>query len=123
MIMDDLEACNDSVRSLQQYERKAATSQKWPSPADEDLIVTFDESDINGLGQPNNNPLVIELMIADYEVGRILIDTCSSVYLVYKGTLKRMDIKDDDIKYCNRPLTGFANDTKYWDDQAPDLRR
>lgn len=67
-------------------------------PPSEDLSITFDESDTAGLDRPHNDPLVSELMIGNCEVTRILVDTGSIMDMIYKETLKKMEVKDDDIK-------------------------
>lgn len=64
-----------------------------------------------GLDKPHNDPLVIELLIGDYEVKHILIDTNSLVDLIFKETLNKMEIKDLKIKTVVKPLTGFTSES------------
>ncbi|CAA7040713.1 unnamed protein product [Microthlaspi erraticum] len=59
-------------------------------------------------GYPHLDPLVVSLHIHDSNVGRILIDTGSSVNLFFKETLDRMGIGEDQIKQSLYPLTGFT---------------
>lgn len=110
MIMGGLPISNDSVRSLKEYERKAITIQKWPCAIDKDAPIIFEEANTDGLNKPYNDPLVIGFMIIDCEVMRKLVDTESSVDLIFKEKLKKMEIKDTEIKLVVRPLTGFTSE-------------
>ncbi|KAF8117993.1 hypothetical protein N665_0007s0042 [Sinapis alba] len=115
--MGGLQNCKDSVQSIKEYERKTLTSQKWGSSSsienkpDESYEISFTEEDTKGLDKPHNDPLVVELRIGDCEVTRVLVDTRSSVDLIFSKTLQRVDVKDYELKPCKRPLTSFAGDT------------
>ncbi|XP_013632467.1 PREDICTED: uncharacterized protein LOC106337912 [Brassica oleracea var. oleracea] len=100
VIMGGLQTCKDSVRSIKEYERKTYTSQKWGS------ISHIDDKPKNGY-----EILVVELRIGDCKVTRVLVDTGSSVDLIFSKTLQRMDVKDYELKACKRPLTSFVGDT------------
>lgn len=49
--------------------------------------ITFKTSKDDGVNTPYNDPLVIEVMITDYKVSRVLIDTMSSVDLIFRENL------------------------------------
>ncbi|CAA7024975.1 unnamed protein product [Microthlaspi erraticum] len=53
----------------------------------------------------------MELMIGDCEVTRVLINTGSTVDLIFKETLQKMELQDCRIKPKKKPLTGFSGDT------------
>ncbi|XP_048613345.1 uncharacterized protein LOC125587194 [Brassica napus] len=81
MINGESQFYRDSVSSIKTYGRKAETSSNWTtrSPtvnAPNDTIV-FEEEETVGLDKPHCDPMVIDLVIRDLEVGRILIDTGS----------------------------------------------
>uniref|UniRef100_A0A1J3HXG1 Retrovirus-related Pol polyprotein from transposon opus n=1 Tax=Noccaea caerulescens TaxID=107243 RepID=A0A1J3HXG1_NOCCA len=115
MIMGGLPTCNDSVRSIKEYGRKTITSQQWTQNIGSDLndpsSIVFRESDTHGLHTPHNDPLVIELMIGDCDVSRILIDTGSTVDLIFEETLRKMELQGYRIKPNKKPLTGFSGET------------
>lgn len=111
MNMGGLQTYNDSVRSIKLYKRKDVTTQKWPCITNEDTPITFGEADTNGLDKPHNDSLVIELMLGDCKVTKVLVDTGSSVDLIFKETLRKRDIKDGKIKVNVRPLTVFDDET------------
>ena len=102
----------DSVSSIKAYGRKAETSPGWCSEDDvPSHAITFEEQDTTGLDKPHYDPLVIDLVIQDLEVGRILIDTGSTVNIMFRDTLQRMNIPLGEVIPEPRPLTGFSGVT------------
>ncbi|KAF8087330.1 hypothetical protein N665_0589s0011 [Sinapis alba] len=99
--------CNDSVKSIKEYQRKATTARRWPTKYEGETSITFLEGDLVDIDQPHNDPLLVELQIGTCEVTRILIDTGSSVDLIFRQTLEKMLIDLNDIKPSSRALTGF----------------
>lgn len=61
---------------------------------------------INIIG-PHGNALVITIDVSNYEVARILIDNGSSANLIFRDTLKRMNIEESEIERISTELTGF----------------
>ncbi|WZZ62484.1 uncharacterized protein LOC106435386 [Brassica napus] len=97
----------DSVRSVKDYRRQVATSQKWPTKPTSHSPITLSPDDAEGVHAPHNDPLLVVLGIVEYDVTKILIDTGSSVDLIFRGTLQKMEVDLDDIKASSRTLTGF----------------
>ncbi|KAF8114104.1 hypothetical protein N665_0042s0026 [Sinapis alba] len=56
---------------------------------------------------PHNDSLLVEVGIGDCTVTKVLVDTCSSVDLIFKNTLVKMGIDLSDMKPSARSLTGF----------------
>ncbi|XP_024006453.1 uncharacterized protein LOC112082964 [Eutrema salsugineum] len=120
-IMGGLSTCNYSVRSIKKYGRQVMLAQKRqvksPKTAENDAI-TFTEADMEGVDMPHNDPLVIELRVADCEVSRILVDTRSSVDLIFKEMLDKMELANHHLKSSVKPLPGFDGDTVYFSEQS-----
>ncbi|XP_010430989.1 PREDICTED: uncharacterized protein LOC104715268 [Camelina sativa] len=111
MIMGGLAGCNDSVRAIRDYTKKAEMTKSWPSRFEaESMPITFDGKDLEGLDLPHNDPLVVELLIGESEVTRILIDTGSSVNVIFRDILAKMEIGERDIMPECHSLTGFDGD-------------
>ncbi|XP_010513034.1 PREDICTED: uncharacterized protein LOC104788976 [Camelina sativa] len=111
MIMGGLAGCNDSVRAIRDYTKKAEMTKSWPSRFEaESMPITFDGKDLEGLDLPHNDPLVVELLIGESEVTRILIDTGSSVNVIFRDVLAKMEIGERDIMPECHSLTGFDGD-------------
>ncbi|KFK22415.1 hypothetical protein AALP_AAs60104U000500 [Arabis alpina] len=114
MIMGGSQFCADNETVIEAYQRCADVCTNIPAPAKPRLSsdpITFDEKDTEGLDQPHNDPLVINLIVYDFNVARILIDTGSSVYVIFKKTLERMKIDLSTIKGRPKPITGFSGET------------
>ena len=112
--------CGNSVRSVKDYRRQAATSQKWPTRSPNHPPITFSPDDtagihiphndslliVLGIHIPHNDPFLVVLGIGEYDVTKVLIDTGISVDLIFRRTLQKMGIDLDDIKASSKTLTG-----------------
>ncbi|XP_013632851.1 PREDICTED: uncharacterized protein LOC106338416 [Brassica oleracea var. oleracea] len=86
---------------------EVATSQRWPTRLPNHPSITFLPDDAEGIHVPHSDPLLVVLGIGEYDVTKVLIDTRSSVDLIFRGTLQKMGVDLDDIKPSSRTLTGF----------------
>lgn len=122
VIMGGLNSCNDSVRSIRAHKRRGDTTNRWNvwsqketktfgTPAVNDDATIFTDNDAQSVNFPHNDPLVIEIIVADCEVSRVLIDTGSSVNLIFQENLQKMELRGYMHKPKTRPLTSFAGET------------
>ncbi|KAG7636055.1 Reverse transcriptase domain [Arabidopsis thaliana x Arabidopsis arenosa] len=61
---------------------------------------------------PHNDALVVELVMEDFDVEQVLIDTGSPVNLMFLKTLLKMGISEWKITPKVRPLTGYDGEAK-----------
>ncbi|XP_024019232.1 uncharacterized protein LOC112090951 [Morus notabilis] len=73
--------------------------------------VAFNEDDASGVHFPHNDALVMEAMIGNHIVCRILVDNGSSVDLLYSDCLEKMGIQKEQLEKTSRPLYGFTGDS------------
>ncbi|KFK32028.1 hypothetical protein AALP_AA6G190900 [Arabis alpina] len=114
MIMGGSQYCADDETAIEAYQLRADVCANISAPAKPRLSsdsITFDEKDTEGLDQPHNDPLVINLTIYDFNIARVLIDTGSSVDVIFRKTLERMKIDLSAIKGRPKPITGFSGET------------
>ncbi|KFK36457.1 hypothetical protein AALP_AA4G126900 [Arabis alpina] len=114
MIMRGSQYCADDETAIEAYQRRVDVCANISAPAKPRLSsdsITFDEKDTEGLDQPHNDPFVINLTVYDFNIARVLIDTGSSVDVIFKKTLERMKIDLSTIKGRPKPITGFSGET------------
>ncbi|XP_010474063.1 PREDICTED: uncharacterized protein LOC104753518 [Camelina sativa] len=114
IIVGGLSTCRDSVRSIQAYCREAEAKRSWPSHSNmfkrSSEPITFTEEDARKASL-NNDPLIVELVIRESSVTRILIDIGTSVNVIFKDVLIQMEIDRRNTTHETQPLTGFDGDT------------
>ncbi|KAG7568071.1 Retrotransposon gag domain [Arabidopsis thaliana x Arabidopsis arenosa] len=112
VIMGGSKLCRDSIRSIKRHKKSAAIQTAVGFQSNEQTpSISFDNSDTQGLTGPHDDALVITLDVANFEVTRCLIDTGSSVDLIFLSTLQRMGISKADIIGPPVPLVAFTSDT------------
>ncbi|KAG7548086.1 Ribonuclease H domain [Arabidopsis suecica] len=99
--------------AIKQHERRTNSPVVKKARVVEEQLpeVTFSESETSQLDKPHDDALVITLDIAHCEVSRVLIDTGSSVDLIFLDTLTRMGISRQSIKGPPSPLVSFTSET------------
>ncbi|XP_024007765.1 uncharacterized protein LOC112083885 [Eutrema salsugineum] len=86
---------------------QAASAPKVPHDPPKGTPLVFTEAGTIGLYKPHNDALVVELLLDDVEVSRILVDTGSSVNIIFKEALDQLELLSDKIEPFIEPLTGF----------------
>ncbi|KAG7533254.1 Retrotransposon gag domain [Arabidopsis thaliana x Arabidopsis arenosa] len=112
IIMGGSKLCQDSIRSIKRHKKSAAIQTAVGFQSNEQTpSISFDNSDTQGLTGPHDDALVITLDVANFEVTRCLIDTGSSVDLIFLSTLQRIGISKADIIGPPAPLVAFTSNT------------
>ncbi|KAG7556990.1 Retrotransposon gag domain [Arabidopsis suecica] len=104
--------CPDTVAAIKAYQRRAEAPSNWSRPFDRpNDTVTFEKSETNGLDMPHNDPLVITLAVGDHDVSRVLIDTGSTIDVIFRETLRQMNIDMSQVTLTPRQVLGFSGET------------
>ncbi|VFR01411.1 unnamed protein product [Cuscuta campestris] len=72
--------------------------------------IVFSDEDLPLIPSPHRTPLVISMAIHNFFVKRILVDTWSSVNVLYWEAAQQLGIRKEDLKRLNMPLSGFTGD-------------
>ena len=59
------------------------------------------------LRTPDDDPLVVEMKIANYRVRRIVINTGNSTYIISAKSLSRLKLNQDDLVTIHHPIIRF----------------
>lgn len=73
--------------------------------------MTFTEEDANGVHFPYNDALVVEAVVGNHIVCRILVDNGSSIDILYSNCLKKMGILKEQLEKITQPLFLFTGDS------------
>ncbi|XP_010496845.1 PREDICTED: uncharacterized protein LOC104773875 [Camelina sativa] len=113
VIMGGSRLFRNSITTIKDHQRKLASPQpKRARVTVSDLPeVSFSEKETEELDTLHDDALVISLDVANHEVCRILIDTGSSVDLIFLETLARMGIGKEHIVGPPSPLVSFTSET------------
>ncbi|XP_020249681.1 uncharacterized protein LOC109827133 [Asparagus officinalis] len=72
-------------------------------------LISFTDDDLQGVEMPHDDPLVITTVINGYQVKRIMVDTGSSVGVLYTSAFNQMGIDKSHLLPCRGPLVGFTS--------------
>jgi len=103
----------DSVSALKKRARQVCSVRVVPeaAPLSQEPIV-FTPEDASGIQHPHNDALVVKLVMEDFDVERVLINTGSSVNLIFLKTFLKMGISERKIMPKIRPLTRYDGEAK-----------
>ncbi|XP_073128722.1 uncharacterized protein [Henckelia pumila] len=73
-----------------------------------DPNISFGREDLKDVVLPHNDPLLVTLTIANYDVARIFVDTGSSVNIIFKETLDQMKLEGFELDPITTELYGFT---------------
>ena len=74
-------------------------------------MIIFTEEDVYNTVQPHDDLMVISVQITNCRVHRVLIDTGSSVDILFKGAHEQLNLKNSCYNNCTSPLYGFTGDS------------
>ncbi|VFQ82993.1 unnamed protein product [Cuscuta campestris] len=72
--------------------------------------IVFTDRDLPPTGEDHNDPLVITMDINGVDVARVLVDTGSSVNILYLETFQKLRLCRTQLEPLKTPLSGFTGD-------------
>ena len=109
-IMGGSKFYNRTINSIKAHQRQLNNQTTRIKP-EQDVQISFSEKEAVGTTEPHDDALVITIDVSNCEVARVLIDGGSSVDLIFKDTLARMGVSEDEIDREQTQLTGFNGST------------
>ncbi|GAV58205.1 hypothetical protein CFOL_v3_01739, partial [Cephalotus follicularis] len=73
-------------------------------------VISFSKADYEGVRLPHDDPMVVTLQVALFTMNRILIDSGSSVDILYKHAFDQLRIPTDQVRPVKTPLVGFVGE-------------
>ncbi|XP_057505216.1 uncharacterized protein LOC130788530 [Actinidia eriantha] len=101
------------IRQMHEVLSVRSMSKKMKAAEAEKECITFSRADLERVQHPHSDPLVVKLRIGGYDVKRILVDTRSSVEVLYYDLFKQLKLSQDELKPARASLVEF-NAQAHW---------
>ncbi|XP_057490953.1 uncharacterized protein LOC130776722 [Actinidia eriantha] len=101
------------IRQMHEVLSVQSMLKKMKATEAERECITFSRADLERVQHPHSDPLVVQLRIGGYDVKRILVDTGSSIEVMYYDLFKQLKLPQDELKPVRAPLVGF-NAQAHW---------
>ena len=75
-----------------------------------DTSITFSDSDLEGCQHPHDDPLVVRAVVANKTVHRVLVDSRSSIDIIFASAFDKMGIGRERLKPVSTHLRGFSGE-------------
>ncbi|XP_075654758.1 uncharacterized protein LOC142624918 [Castanea sativa] len=69
--------------------------------------IAFDDDDLEGTTQPDDDALVVTSRISGFIVKRVLVDQGSGTEVMYLDLFRGLGLKNEDFSKYDTPLVGF----------------
>ncbi|XP_077242376.1 uncharacterized protein LOC143882870 [Tasmannia lanceolata] len=109
-IMGGPAAGGTSSAARKAYVRRVNAVHACSKKAKTENEISFSDADLDGLILPHDDALVLTMLVANWELKKILVDNGSSADILYYHTFERMMIGDDRLKPANSDLFGFSGE-------------
>ena len=123
MIVGGLTVAGESRRAIKRYSKSPILDRlgkevnftcqnhfRVPRVPDHPVPILLTEKDAESVSYPYDDALVITLKVAIGKAARTLVDTDSSVDIIFKSALDQLLIESPRITPCDTPLVGFVGD-------------
>lgn len=78
-----------------------------PKRAKVEITITFEDSDLEGIKFPHDDPLVISPIIENFEVKRVLVDNGAFVDILFNDAFIKIGYTDSQLTPTKIPIYGF----------------
>jgi len=106
----EMECYKRSLRNEEGYVHSFIEGRSSKRKEKQDIV--FNANELESRQYPHIDPMVISACFGPAEVFRILVDTGSSVNILFKHAFNKMRLFIKYVIPCNKPLHGFTGDAK-----------
>ena len=92
-----------SSESRQEQPREKSPPHKKARTQD---VIAFTDEDLREVWIPHDDPIIVFLMIANFNVKKILVDNGSSMVILFYGAFQRIKLSYDQLQKINALLVG-----------------
>ena len=100
----------DSSTSRKAYAREAYQVNSIGKLEGDEQPIIFTPEDRGDIRLPHDDPMVISAIMAKHPIERILVDSGSSVNLIYWNCFEKMNLTSDRLKTVDTPLYSFTGE-------------
>ena len=76
-------------------------------------IISFSDKDLEGIQHPHDDPLVLTMTVANFQVRRILVDSGSSADILFVEAYDKLSLGRERLQHIRSPLIGFSGEKVY----------
>ncbi|KAJ0985389.1 hypothetical protein J5N97_003745 [Dioscorea zingiberensis] len=101
----------ESSASRKSYARMVGTTQEIETPRRRSrptAPIIFYDNDVSGVRHPHDDALVVAIKVSSFQMKRVLIDSGSSVDILFWSAFERMRYDADDLLPVKSSLVGFS---------------
>ncbi|XP_077215791.1 uncharacterized protein LOC143850422 [Tasmannia lanceolata] len=109
-IMGRPAARGTSSAACKAYARRANAVHTCSKKMKTENEISFSDADLDNLILPHDDALVLTMLVANWEVKKILVDNGISADILYYHAFEKMMIGDDRLKPANSDLFGFSGE-------------
>ncbi|XP_020243326.1 uncharacterized protein LOC109821557 [Asparagus officinalis] len=107
-ISDGLTIGGSSNNARKRYAKRALQVDQNSKRTKAEELISFGDADMQGVVTPHDDPIVISTAIDGYQKKQIMINTGSSVDILYVSTFNQMGIDKSRLLPYRGPLVGFT---------------
>ena len=76
-------------------------------------VISFSDKDMEGIQHPHDDPLVLTIIVANFQVRRILVDNGSSADILFVEVYDKLNLGRERLQPIRSPLIGFLGEKVY----------
>ena len=76
-------------------------------------VISFSDKDLEGIQHPHDDPLVLTITVANFQVCTILVDSSSSTDILFAEVYDKINLGKERLQPIRSPFIGFLREKVY----------